>query len=418
MDSALAAQRIAISKRVRFEVFKRDKFTCNYCGKSAPKVVLQVDHIEPVSKGGTNDLLNLITSCDACNAGKSNIELADDSVIAKQHLQITRLQERREQIELMFEWRRGLEKLGEATNKMIADYIGDKIPQLHVSEHGYRTIAQLAKKFTVADLLEAIDISANSYLRYEKDGAVSQESAERFFDKIGGVACNSKKPPIERKLSHVANIGRKRHSYWNPKKAHTLLKGFVRALRERDMNDNDILRVIDDELVPKTNESHNWTDWVGLMETLTSTAARLNASGDTGLTLEKLDSVAAGIARRANELVPALSFVGEAFLNIHEHELRELVLEIADELISLLKQRTEAKKDTMPRIEECASYQRLSALFSPRDNHLKRELADCAIYLVGSIEDELENLGRVADPDAVSYLATKFTRLTSPQSSH
>ena len=45
-----------ISKKTRFEIFKRDSFTCQYCGRKAPDVLLVIDHIEPVSKGGTNDL--------------------------------------------------------------------------------------------------------------------------------------------------------------------------------------------------------------------------------------------------------------------------------------------------------------------------------------------------------------------------
>ena len=42
------AKRKNLSKSVRFEVFKRDSFKCQYCGKSAPDVVLEVDHIIPV----------------------------------------------------------------------------------------------------------------------------------------------------------------------------------------------------------------------------------------------------------------------------------------------------------------------------------------------------------------------------------
>ena len=42
--------RKVISKRVRFEVFKRDNFKCQYCGSEAPRVVLHVDHINPASK--------------------------------------------------------------------------------------------------------------------------------------------------------------------------------------------------------------------------------------------------------------------------------------------------------------------------------------------------------------------------------
>lgn len=60
-----------LAPRVRFEVFKRDGFCCQYCGSTPPAVVLQVDHIDPVSNGGNDDDMNLITACVACNQGKS-----------------------------------------------------------------------------------------------------------------------------------------------------------------------------------------------------------------------------------------------------------------------------------------------------------------------------------------------------------
>lgn len=66
---------MTISKRTRFEVFKRDKFTCQYCGRTPPTVTLQVDHIVPSSKGGEDEIENLATSCADCNLGKSNVEL-------------------------------------------------------------------------------------------------------------------------------------------------------------------------------------------------------------------------------------------------------------------------------------------------------------------------------------------------------
>lgn len=66
---------MALSKRIRFEVFKRDGFKCQYCGNHPPVVILEVDHIQPKSKEGLDDINNLITSCFDCNRGKSNIEL-------------------------------------------------------------------------------------------------------------------------------------------------------------------------------------------------------------------------------------------------------------------------------------------------------------------------------------------------------
>lgn len=63
-------KRQSLSKSLRFDIFNRDAFTCQYCGRLPPTVMLQVDHIIAVSKGGTNDRENLVTSCAECNGGK------------------------------------------------------------------------------------------------------------------------------------------------------------------------------------------------------------------------------------------------------------------------------------------------------------------------------------------------------------
>lgn len=64
-----------MNRTIRFEVFKRDGFRCQYCGKTPPDVTLEVDHIHPKSKGGQDEINNLITSCFDCNRGKRNIVL-------------------------------------------------------------------------------------------------------------------------------------------------------------------------------------------------------------------------------------------------------------------------------------------------------------------------------------------------------
>jgi 5-methylcytosine-specific restriction endonuclease McrA len=60
-----------ISKRVRFAILERDNFTCRYCGRQSDAVKLEIDHLTPVSQGGTNDESNLFTSCFDCNRGKA-----------------------------------------------------------------------------------------------------------------------------------------------------------------------------------------------------------------------------------------------------------------------------------------------------------------------------------------------------------
>lgn len=69
------SEREQVSKRVRFEVFKRDGFTCQYCGAHPPGVMLHVDHINPVALGGKNGSDNLITACADCNLGKAAVPL-------------------------------------------------------------------------------------------------------------------------------------------------------------------------------------------------------------------------------------------------------------------------------------------------------------------------------------------------------
>lgn len=57
-------------REVRFAVLKRDKFTCQYCGRAGDTVALEVDHVIPKCKGGSSEPDNLMTSCMDCNAGK------------------------------------------------------------------------------------------------------------------------------------------------------------------------------------------------------------------------------------------------------------------------------------------------------------------------------------------------------------
>jgi len=61
-----------ISKRLRYEIFRRDNHACRYCGATAPLAKLSVDHVVPTALGGTDEPSNLVTACMDCNAGKSS----------------------------------------------------------------------------------------------------------------------------------------------------------------------------------------------------------------------------------------------------------------------------------------------------------------------------------------------------------
>jgi hypothetical protein len=59
-----------VSPSKRWGVFERYGFKCVYCGRTAQETTLEIDHVIPVSKGGTNAERNLVTACSECNLGK------------------------------------------------------------------------------------------------------------------------------------------------------------------------------------------------------------------------------------------------------------------------------------------------------------------------------------------------------------
>ncbi len=69
----IAAQRRLMTDSLRYDVMHRDGFRCVLCGsspKNDPNIVLHVDHILPLAKGGKTEMSNLRTLCERCNLGK------------------------------------------------------------------------------------------------------------------------------------------------------------------------------------------------------------------------------------------------------------------------------------------------------------------------------------------------------------
>lgn len=72
---------MAVSKRLRYEVLRRDNHACRYCGATAPDAPLRVDHVTPVALGGSDAPTNLVTACEPCNSGKTS-STPDASLVA------------------------------------------------------------------------------------------------------------------------------------------------------------------------------------------------------------------------------------------------------------------------------------------------------------------------------------------------
>lgn len=254
-------ERKSISKKLRFEVYKRDSFTCQYCGRKAPDVVLNIDHIKPVAKGGTNDILNLITSCFDCNNGKRDILLDEDSILSKQRLQLEQLQERREQIEMMFEWKKSLEDLGDYTSDLLIEYVESKISPHKLNDSGVTKVSILLKKFSIDEIFDAIDKGAKTYLKFDDVGQLTKESVNLFINKLGGIAAYQKKPLVDQKIHYIKGICRNRFSYWDDKKGLAILGSYVKALRTYGWSEEQILHDLETEVSALAKSAKNWSEW-------------------------------------------------------------------------------------------------------------------------------------------------------------
>jgi hypothetical protein len=204
--------RVAIPKRVRFDVFKRDKFTCQYCGKAAPDIVLHCDHIEPVATGGQNDLLNLITSCVDCNLGKGAVPLSSSATLDKQREVLADLEERRQQIEMMLQWRNELRNLDDDVVSRLCSKILDATG-IEPNENGRALMRRWVNKYGASEILAAIDSSFDYYLKYGADEKPTEESWEKAYKKIPNAASLHRQEvskPYIRRLLYVQGIIRKR----------------------------------------------------------------------------------------------------------------------------------------------------------------------------------------------------------------
>lgn len=71
IDGFIEQQRALLTPGLRYDIISRDRGTCQLCGKTAPNIRIEVDHIKPVSLGGETNPSNLRVLCTICNRGKS-----------------------------------------------------------------------------------------------------------------------------------------------------------------------------------------------------------------------------------------------------------------------------------------------------------------------------------------------------------
>lgn len=114
---------MSISVRTRFEVLKRDRYTCTYCGKHPPDVLLEIDHVLPRAAGGTDNIENLRTACVDCNRGKGGRMLEEGTGPGIHPDSVAAMQERLAQTRAYMEITRDLQSMqGEMIDEVFREW--------------------------------------------------------------------------------------------------------------------------------------------------------------------------------------------------------------------------------------------------------------------------------------------------------
>jgi len=149
--------RVQLSKRVRFEVFKRDQFICQYCGKHPPEVMLECDHIVPVAEGGGNDEGNLVAACQDCNRGKAAVPL--DVVPKSLDDKAAHIQEREAQIAGFREIMQARLDRIEDDKWQIATALFPESAESGVRRDWLRSIAMFNERLPLHEVMDAAELA-------------------------------------------------------------------------------------------------------------------------------------------------------------------------------------------------------------------------------------------------------------------
>lgn len=167
---------MAITKKLRFEVFKRDGFKCAYCGKCPPAVVLEVDHIDPKSKGGKDDINNLLTACFDCNRGKKDIPLTKIPNKLSENIEI--LEEKETQLKEYLKFIKKIEKRVNDDIKEISAVYQDAYPGWEFNDKFKLSIKRFLDYLPRHEIKNSLE---KAIVRFPKNNPSDRGNATKYF---------------------------------------------------------------------------------------------------------------------------------------------------------------------------------------------------------------------------------------------
>ena len=145
--------------------------------------------------------------------------------------------------------------------KKIETIIKEKIAPHMLTDKEVADISRLTRQYSYELLLECVDIGVSKYFFYDTNGKLTRDSVNYFLNKIGGIAYNKSRTPIDQEIYHLNNKGHRRFVYWDSQYADDLLHEYVQELQLHGWNESMILSDLRGESVRMLNNSSSWIQW-------------------------------------------------------------------------------------------------------------------------------------------------------------
>jgi hypothetical protein len=175
-------------KRIKYEIFEKDAFKCQFCGTGTPNVTLQLVRIQDAQQNDEwLDLAFLSTSCKICEKKKSGVEEKSPN----NYMSIDELEERLQQLKMLINWRKGMLNIRKQQLANLISYWENKIPDFETNNDQKKYLAAYISKYSSDEIRSAMDMAVDKFIKFSDDGTLDKNSILTAFSKIPEI-CQTK----------------------------------------------------------------------------------------------------------------------------------------------------------------------------------------------------------------------------------
>jgi len=160
---------MAITKTLRFEVFRRDGFRCAYCGQAPPTVILEIDHVNPKVNGGEDSVNNYLTACYSCNHGKKGKPL--DKIPPQLIKNLEDMKKEEKQLYDYQKWIKKIERRERKATKTLNEIYEKHFPTWKFNDTGNEQISKFLKMLPLYEMETILKSSISKFAHSHSDAA-------------------------------------------------------------------------------------------------------------------------------------------------------------------------------------------------------------------------------------------------------